>query len=187
MKFLEQYSIKNSFKVDCKGKGKFAEDIFIDYFNSNEKNHNKSLFDVRNTKDYQNKDIDFVIDNEGELVLPSVEEVLSNKERYIKIEVKYSGPALKTGNFAFEVISHSRRGWGIKTECDYIFVVFIKDNKVNEYEIGKLGIIDFKKWMDFIDDKSNYTKVTVNKDENYVVDILTKLDEMEKKGVLQYC
>lgn len=76
MKIIEKARVQNTFKTDCEGKGKFAEKVFVNYFRNNPKNKNKSLFDVRTIKYYQNTDIDFVIDNVGGNVLPSFEEVI---------------------------------------------------------------------------------------------------------------
>lgn len=183
---LEQFSIKNTFKVDNKGKGKFAEDDFVKYFYENPKNVNKTLHDVRENPEYQKIDVDFVIDNNGESVLPDKKTVFSESKRFIKVEVKYSGPALRTGKIAYEVVSHSRRGWACKTECDYIYVVFGEENPDKTFTVKKRGLINFPQWEAFIDDKANRTEIYYNKDENIIVNIMTYLDDMEEKGVLQY-
>ena len=183
---LENFSVVNSFKTDCKGKGEYAENDFINYFNNNPKNNGKTLHDVRKIPEYQKVDIDFVIDNNGEEILPDISSVFANKERYVKIEVKYSGPALRTGKFAYEVISHSRRGWAVKTQCDYIYVVFGEENSNGSFLTKKRGIIDFHKWEDFIDDKSTVTEIYCNKGENIIINILTYLKDMEEKKVLVF-
>jgi hypothetical protein len=180
---LDNFSVVNTFKTDIKGKGKFAEEDFIAYFNSNDKNKGKYLHDVRDKAEYHNVDIDFVIDNEGSNILPDINTVFQNQKRYIKIEVKYSGPALNTGNLAFEMISHSRFGWGFKTKCDYMYFVF---GDKNEICCKKRGIINLQKWINYINDKSNYTEVYFNRGENIIVNIMTKLDDMENKGVINY-
>lgn len=183
---LDSFKTKNSFSVDCNGKGKFAENVFLEYFFKNEKNANKTLFDVRNNKEYQEVDIDFVIDNEGGSELPTIDDVFYKKNRFIKVEVKYNGPALKSGKIAFEVVSHSRRGWGCTSRCDYMFVVFGEDESVDKYKVKKIGMIDFKKWTKFIDNKSNKTETYVNEDENKIVNIMTYLKDMEKDKVLTF-
>jgi hypothetical protein len=183
---LDNFSVSNNFRTDVKGKGKFAENDFINYFNNNPQNRHKKLFDVRENKDYQDNDIDFVIDNEGGNELPDVDTVFSNKKRFIKVEVKYSGPAYKTRRYAFEMISHSNFGWGYKTKCDYIYTTLIRDYKKDPYDIAARGIIDFKKWEKFISDRNNRREIYVNKDENIIVNIMTYLDDMEKNGIISY-
>lgn len=183
---LEEFSVKNSFSTDCKGKGKFAENDFIHYFNSNHKNQDKFLHDVRENPEYQKIDIDFVIDNDGNNKLPDIKTVFLNEKRFIKVEVKYSGPALRTGKIAYEVVSHSRRGWACKTKCDYIYTVFGEDDGNNSFIVKKRGLIHFPSWEEFIDDKTNRTETYCNKGENVIVNIMTYLDDMEKKGVLKY-
>ena len=183
---LDSFSVSNTFSTDVKGKGKFAEEDFIEYFNNNPKNVNKTLFDVREKDDYQDIDIDFVIDNEGGNILPDIETVFSNKQRYVKVEVKYSGPAYKTGKYAFEMISHSNFGWGYKTKCDYIYTTLIRDYKKDPYDIAARGIIDFKKWEIFIKDRKNCREIYYNKGENIIVNIMTYLQDMEKNGIINY-
>lgn len=84
------------------------------------------------------------------------------------------------------MVSHSRRGWACKTQCDYIYVVFGEENTDGSFVVKKRGLIDFPKWGDFIDDKNNRTETYCNKGENGIVNIMTYLDDMENKGVLKY-
>lgn len=183
---LDGFSIKNNFKTDVKGKGKFAENDFIEYFNLKDKNKDKTLLDVRELPEYQKIDVDFIIDNEGGTNIPSVKETLFNEERYLKIEVKFNSPALRTGKIAFEVVSHSSRGWGMTSQCDYFYVVFGDEIGKDKYDIKKRALISLNRWKDFIDDKQNRRELYYNKDENGIVNIMTYLDDMEKKNVLKY-
>ena len=186
MVVLDKFSISNTFSKDVKGKGEYAEKDFLEYFFSNPKNDSKTLHDVREVAEYQKLDIDFVVDNEGGSVLPDIREVFSNKSRYMKIEVKYSGPALRTGKFAFEMVSHSRFGWGFNCKCDFMYVVFGEEYEKNKFKTIKRGLINFQKWIEFIRDKSNFTEVYYNNDENIIVNIMTRLSEMVQKYVLKY-
>ena len=183
---LDGFSITNSFKTDCKGKGQFAENDFIKYFYTKNPNNNKTLLDVRDIPEYQKIDVDFIIDRHGGTKIPSVKESLFNEERYIKIEVKFNSPALRTNKLAYEVVSHSSRGWGITSKCDFFYMVFGEEVSNGEYIIKKRAFISLKRWQDFIDDKTNRRELYYNKGENGIVNIMTFLDDMERKNVLRY-
>lgn len=181
---LDGFSISNDFTTDYRGKGKFAEEDFISYFNSNPKNKTKTLIDVRENIDFQKIDVDFVIDNNGTSNDITIDDVLGDRKRFVKIEVKYNGPALKTNKIAFELISHSKLGWGAFSECDYMYVVFGEETENNLYVVKKRGIIDFKKWKEFIQDKKNKREIYENQKENIICNIMTYLDDMEKEKVI---
>ena len=183
MKIIDKARVQNSFKIDCEGKGAFAEEVFLKYFSNNPKNKGKKLHDVRYKREYQNIDTDFIIDNDNCDVLPDFETVLSDTNRFIKVEVKYNTPALKTGKIAYEINSHGRDGWAKKTKCDYIFNVF-GEEKNGEYCVIKIGIIDFPKWKECIEKGIIKTEKYHITSEN-ITNILTYLNEMEKKGILK--
>jgi hypothetical protein len=56
----------------------------------------------------------------------------------------------------------------------------------NKYNINKRVLISLSRWNDFIDDKLNRRELYYNKDEDGIVNIMTYLDDMEKKNVLKY-
>ena len=191
---VKKFRERNSFDTDVKGKGKFAEDDFIKYFYGNPKNRGKKLYDVRDVREYQKKDIDFVIDNMGEDVLPEIDIVFANPERFKKVEVKYNGPALKTGRYAYEVISHGRPGWAVISECDFVYTVF-GEQIGNSYRVVRRGIIYFQKWKKYVEDnKNNVELLSDNKpkvykmrnEEENILNYLTQLDDMEKEGIFRF-
>ena len=112
-----------------------------------------------------------------------LKEALLNEERYLKIEAKFNSAALRTGKNAFEVVSHSSRGWGMTSKCDYFYFVFGDEIGENKYTINKRVLISLSRWNDFIDDKLNRRELYYNKDEDGIVNIMTYLDDMEKKNV----
>lgn len=186
---LNQFSICNSFQTDVEDKGKFAENDFINLFHKKiNKKNDKTLFDVSGVGEYRERDIDFVIDCEGGQQLPDIYTVFANPMRYKKVEVKYFGPAYKTGKIAYEMISHSGFGWGFITECDYIYAVLAKDHKQNPYDIAKRGWIKLKDWQNYIKSLKRWEreKCYFNSGENGIANIMTRLDDMEKKGVIKY-
>ena len=54
----------------------------------------------------------------------------------------------------------------------------------NSPVFGKDKMTTFERY--FIDDKQNCRELYYNKDENGIVNIMTYLDDMEKKNVLKY-
>lgn len=193
---VKSFKERNSFKEDSEGKGKFAEDDFVKFFYSRQKNRGKTLFDVSKERVYQKKDIDFVIDNMGENKLPDINTVFANPERYTKVEVKYNGPALDSGRYAFEIVSHGNPGWGTFCECDYIYTVFGKEiGNTKTYRVVKRGITYFKKWKKYIEDNKNSTELLsdhkpkvyqINGEDENILNYLTQLEDMEKEGIFRY-
>ena len=191
---VKKYRERNSFDTDVKGKGKFAEDDFIKYFYKNPKNSDKKLYDVRDVREYQKKDIDFVIDNLGEDMLPDINTVFAHPERFKKVEVKYNGPALRTGRYAYEVISHGRPGWAKISECDFVYTVF-GEQIGNTYRVVKRGIIYFQKWKKYIEDNMDKTELLsdykpkvykMRNEEENILNYLTQLEDMEKEGIFRF-
>lgn len=191
---VKKYRERNSFNADVEGKGKFAEQDFINYFNSRPKNKGKKLFDVRGVSGYQKKDIDFVIDNMGEDILPDIDTVFANPDRYKKVEVKYNGPALKTGRYAYEIISHGRPGWAKISECDFVYTVFGREEN-KSFHVVKRGIIYFQKWKKYIEDNIGKTELLSDRkpkvykmrnEEENILNYLTQLEDMEKEGIFRY-
>lgn len=193
---VKKFRERNSFSEDAEGKGKFAEQDFINYFYSRPKNKGKKLFDVRKPDEYRKKDIDFVIDNMGGDVLPDIDTVFANPDRYIKVEVKFNGPALRTGRYAYEIVSHGKPGWAEISECDYVYTVFGEEIGYKSYRVVKRGIIYFQKWKKYIEDNLGKTELLSdrkpkvykmnNKDENGISNYLTQLEDMEKEGIFRY-
>jgi hypothetical protein len=192
---VKKYRERNSFSTDVDGKGKFAENDFIKYFNNNPKNSSKKLFDVSGIREYQKKDIDFVIDNMGEDVLPDINTVFANPDRYKKVEVKYNGPALRTGRYAYEFISHGRPGWAAISECDFVYTVFGEEIGYKSYRVVKRGIIYFQKWKKYVEDNLDKTELLSDRkpkvykmrnEEENILNYLTQLEDMEKEGIFRY-
>jgi len=120
-----------------------------------------SLFDVRDERNYQNCDIDYVIDKNGKDKLPPIETVLEDKI-YVKIEVKLDSRAISTSNIPYELVSHSSSGWCVTTKCDYVYMVLTeKDNS----KILKRLWIDMKKWHEFCANRKKGKKLSIIEDE----------------------
>ena len=163
---------------------KFAEKDFENMFYSNPKNQGKTLFDVTDVPQYRVIDVDYIIDNEASNELGTLYDVLTNKKRYVKVEVKSIGCALSTGRYAFEFNSHGKLGWGIVTQCDLIYTVLVQKNTSN---IIRRAWIKMPEWKRYVTDSNNRDAMCINHilNEN-VTDILCQMSDMERKGVLKY-
>lgn len=181
MAVLEQAGRKPDFKKDVETFGKLAEDDFVRNFHNNPNNKNKTLFDVRGVLEYQQSDIDFIIDSLGRKELPQFQDVMSD-ERCKKIEVKYNSRALDTGWITFEVFSHKNAGWGLFTKCDLMYMVFTEKYTSN---IIKRAWIFMDKWKKYASNRQ--TKAKANWiDNEKVFDILHELKDMEKNGIIKF-
>ena len=182
MAVLEKTDRRPDYYNDIETFGKCAEDDFIKRFYNSPLCKNKTLFDVRKIKEYQEIDVDFIIDKEGENEITcSFEEILYNK-RFQKIEVKCNSVALTTGWIAYESVSHGSLGWGDITKCDLIYQVFTEKNTTN---IIKRAWIDMKKWKQYLADRKNKKKLNIIKNED-IVDILCNINDMSEKDVLTF-
>lgn len=182
MGVLEKTERKPNYFKDIKTFGKCAEDDFIKRFYDNPSNKDKTLFDVRNIKEYQNIDVDFIIDKNGENEINDTFETIISNKRYIKVEVKYNSVALETGYLAYESISHGSLGWGDITKCDIIYQVFAERDTL---KITKRAWIFMSKWKEYLANRNNKKKLSIIKNED-IVDLLCDINDMEKKGVLKY-
>lgn len=182
MGIVEKTERKPNYYKDIKTFGKCAEDDFISHFYDNPSNNNKTLFDVRNIKQYQNVDIDFIIDKNGDNEINETFENVLINNRYVKVEVKYNSVALETGYLAYESISHGSLGWGDVTKCDLIYQVFTERDSL---KIVKRAWIYMNKWKNYLADRNNKKKLSIIKNED-IVDLLCDLYDMENKGVLKF-
>lgn len=169
MGVVNETTRKPNYYNDIEKYGKFGEDIFINYAKDKCCKKGYRLIDVREDKEYQKKDIDFIIDK-GE----------SGEE---KIEVKVDTRALETGNLPFEYISHCASGWSVATECDKVFMVLAEDG----YELKAMVAlwIDMTKWKEWMSVRdSNGRMINYIKSESGIVDILCKIEVLKEKGII---
>ena len=139
---------KPNFHADVKTYGKIGERFFQDSISSGLTGKGKVMHDVSDNPFWQQYDVDFVISDEG-VSLNSVDSELFD-ENLIRLEVKVDTVAPRTGNLAYEVISHGKFGWCVNTMADKVIMLIcndgIIDGKIYAYE-GH--IIDMKKWKSF--------------------------------------
>lgn len=137
--------------------GKFGEDVFLSKYK------NLKITDVRNDKRYQQNDIDFII----------------TKDKNYYVEVKTDTVAQKTGNLAFEVISHGACGWSVVTKADFVYMVLADDdlNYISSFWI------DMKKWKEYCSNRKTPKKLNVITSEN-IVDLLCKIKDLKEYKVI---
>lgn len=175
---VEKTSRKPNYRKDIEY-GKVAEDDFLSFIRQKE---DLLCFDVRGIREYQNNDIDFILTRNNINSLPSFEVVLK-QESFFKVEVKLDSRALETGNLPYEVVSHSSSGWCITTKADFLYIVLTeKDKKL----IKKRAWIDMTKWHEWCANRSKKKKISHIKSENGIVDLLCRIDDLEKDGVLKW-
>lgn len=187
--------------------GKEGESDFIKYITPHNKRKNYSLFDVTDIKEYQHISVDYVISKMNLDKLPDIETVVKD-DNFIKIEVKNSFTALKTGNMAYELTTSTKLndnnrkyyhkkvdkngellkygydcvGWCLKTKANLIYHTFT--NK-DTHEIEKRAWIYMDKWHEFVKNPLNQLMTNIILDER-VVDILCPIKKMEEQKVLQF-
>jgi hypothetical protein len=171
------------------GKGRFAEEDFMNIVYTLPQYKNTTVYDVRYFKEYQDIDIDFVIDkyNKND-ELPDINNVIHNKDRYELIEVKFNSPAIQTGYLAFELISHARPGWGALSKCDTMYFVFgdIISEENNLYTIKKRGLINFEKWKLLLRTINPKPKLMGTDTEGGIRNLSIPLATLENNGVIKY-
>lgn len=141
-----------------------------------------TMFDVRSEKKYQHADIDYVISKNGCAVLPDYCDVIYNKD-YVKVEVKIDGVAIRSGNLAYEAISHSNLGWSTVTKCDFVYFVLTDESC---HKIWRRAWVDMEKWNEYCSNRKFKKKLSVIKSENGIVDLLCNINDLERNGVLKW-
>lgn len=103
----------------------------------------KQFIDVSNLKEFREYDIDIIQIQRNNLTNQDFLDILKSGESLknvdaISYEVKTDTVGLKSRNIIWEVFSNSNIGCMIKTKADYLYYVFIDDNKnvVEEYLIN---------------------------------------------------
>ena len=103
----------------------------------------KQFIDVSNLKEFREYDIDIIQTQRNNLTNQDFLNILKSGESLknvdaISYEVKTDTVGLKSRNIIWEVFSNSNIGCMIKTKADYLYYVFIDDNKnvVEEYLIN---------------------------------------------------
>ena len=146
------------FNTDMEKYGKLGEETFLKEY------PNLDIKDVRDNSQYQNEDIDFVV---------------NHKDKQIKVEVKTDTVAYATNNIVFEVVAHNSSGWGMISNADYIYEVLIDDNM----KVVKTLLVNLGLWKQFIRSRKTPKKLVVLK-ETDTVNLLCNIDELHAFGAI---
>lgn len=152
----EQTARQPDYYSDIETYGKFGEEIFLSDYD------NLKIKDVRNSKFYQQADVDFIVNDKW------------------FVEVKVDTVALKTGNLAFEVISHGSLGWSSVTQADFVYIVLAEDNPLRAV---KALIVNMQMWREYCANRNTIKKINKIEAEN-IIDILCPISELKKHNVI---
>ena len=152
----EYTSRKPDYFSDIETYGKFGEDLFLEDYK------NLSIKDVRKSKFYQQVDIDFIVNDKW------------------FVEVKVDTVALKTGNLAFEVISHNSLGWSSITQADFIYIVLAEDKPLKAI---KTILINMPTWREYCANRKTIKRINTIQSEG-IIDILCPIEELKKHNVI---
>lgn len=128
-----------NFKSDNEEFGKLGEHDFIDYCDS----RGIWVMDVSDELVYQLADIDFLVTKNNDIDLSRylqddgsgfvkhfIFSIGFKNREVFKIEVKCDTVSLTSRNIVFEVISHDGPGCCSLTKADFLYYVFVDDDKV---------------------------------------------------------
>lgn len=181
MRVSKQTKRSPNFSKDAKYGEIVGENDFKKMFEKNWRKLGYNIFNVTKIDEYQKCSIDFIVDKLGGDKLPPINIVLKNKKRYRKVEAKTDGVAIKSGNLPYEVISHAKPGWCIKTKCDYVYFTLTERDSEN---IVKRVWLDMKGWRDFVNSGKYEMESNFINSEKGIADLLCKISDLEKAGVI---
>jgi hypothetical protein len=187
--------------------GKEGEKDFEIYIKPYIEKKNYSLHNVSDIKEYQHISIDYIIDKSNRTELPDINTVI-NDDNFVKIEVKNTFTAQKTGNMAYELTTSTKLndknrngykkkkdkngnlleygydcvGWCLKTKANFIYHTF--SNK-ETHQIEKRAWIDMSKWHEFVKNPLNQLTTNIILNER-VVDILCPISLMIEQNIFKY-
>ena len=138
-----------NFKIDNDVFGKKGESLFESYA----KRKKYTIINVTEDKNFQDKDIDFIIILNPEY---SIERILnenlftkysSHKDDWVSVEVKTDTRTNGTRNLVYEVVSHDNPGCLARSVADFIFYAAVNDDATQIYDAW---IINLKKWRTWL-------------------------------------
>lgn len=172
-----------NFKLDVETYGKIGERFFKSTLGKAMESKGWVVHDVSGNQFWQEVDTDFVISKERKPLEDSFDTI--RDPSFVKIEVKVDTRCHITGNLPYEIISHGKPGWCVKTHADKAMIIACKDG----FENGMLYayefyMIDMVKWKLFSQYSSNLFKVNEISGEK-IFDFLHKIELMKSASVIE--
>lgn len=184
---VDRASVPPDFTED-KRRGRVGEQFTLNSILKKYSENGYDVYDVREVPFWEEIDIDFVVTKKGNVLTNDWECVRSDK--FLKIEVKVDGKAIESGNLAYEIISHGKFGWALKTHADRVFM-FITDKVISKNDKGEDSlhayewyIIDMKKWKAYADYVSNSPFGPNWIRDEIIVDILHRISDLKKENII---
>ena len=178
------------FSSDVEKYGTWGEELFYNTHSEKFEKKGYVAFNVTKNPEYQAVDIDYVIakndaykpKSQFDDVPYNINDVLSLND-FEKVEVKVDTRTIDTGNVPYEMVSHSQLGWCLRTKCDKVFFIIVKEENDTVTPI-KAVWLDMQKWHEFVADKAMKKRCNFIRSENGIFDLLCKLTDLKDYGVV---
>lgn len=178
------------FNSDVEKYGTWGEELFYNTHSEKFEKKGYTAFNVTKNPEYQAVDIDYVIakndaykpKSQFDDIPYNVNDVLSLDD-FEKVEVKVDTRTIDTGNVPYEMVSHSQLGWCLRTKCDKVFFIIVKEENDTVTPI-KAVWLDMRKWHEFVADKATKKRCNYIRSENGIFDLLCKLTDLKDYGVV---
>ena len=171
-----------NFTYDVAVYGGIPERFFYSYYEPKFRNLGWTIKDVTKDRYWQQYDTDFVVATDGGMIENNVDD-----PRYVKIEVKSDLKCHKTGNLAYEVRSHGKPGWVLKTKADLVMIFDCEDdNQDGTLKANRCYIIKMKRWYEYAAWFKNSPEFKTNSIEaEDIFDHLHKIEELRRFGIIE--
>ena len=187
---VEKTNRPPDFNSDVEKYGTWGENLFIETYRPKFEKKGYTAFNVTKNPEYQVIDIDYVIAKHGkreeksqlEEIPYNINDVLSLND-FEKVEVKVDTRTIDTGNVPYEMVSHSQLGWCLRTKCDKVFFIIVREENDTVTPVKALWL-DMRKWHEFVADKATKKRCNFIRSENGIFDLLCKADDLKAYGVV---
>lgn len=166
--------------------GKMAEVKFKDWLTPKLPEH-YTLHDTSDMKPFQKLDVDFVLQRNPDIDF-TFENVVTCPEDFTKIEIKYDGSAMRTGNLALCLYNKGKLGWALRSWADLVFVFTVEaDYKsgtiVKWHDMHEIVMKKFHERL-FQPGMFHPTKPRVEWEGKWFVDQLERIEDLKSAGII---
>ena len=138
-----------NFKTDNDIYGKKGEALFESF----SAKHGLYIIDVREGKEFQLRDIDYIIIKNPEYTIERILEEDSftkydkHEKDWISVEVKTDTRTHDTRNLVYEIISHDNAGCLARSCADFIFYVAVNHDATKIFETWWVKLKEWRRWI----------------------------------------